>query len=83
MAVAESCLAVADALTEFYVLIKAAGMADLANAKPIPVFPQFVALRDLIYDMTDAVLFEKQAPQEALDEAEVAAQELLDEWLAG
>jgi multiple sugar transport system substrate-binding protein len=58
-------------------------MSDLDNNRPIPVFPQFVAIRDLIYDMTDAVLFEKQTPQEALDEAEVAAQELLDEWLAG
>jgi multiple sugar transport system substrate-binding protein len=57
-------------------------IADLEANVPIPVMPTYTAIRDIMYDLTEAALFEKQSPADALAEGAVMAQRALDEWLA-
>ena len=55
---------------------------DLAAAKPIPVTPVHTDLREIMYSLTEEVLFEKKSPKEALESGAAQAQKVLDGWNA-
>jgi multiple sugar transport system substrate-binding protein len=57
-------------------------IADLAAAKPIPVTPVHPDLREIMYSLTEEVLYEKKSPKEALESGAAKAQKVLDEWNA-
>jgi multiple sugar transport system substrate-binding protein len=55
-------------------------LADLEASLPVPVMPVYPRIRDLMYDITEEVLFEKKSPADALNDGAAAAQAILDEW---
>ncbi len=54
-------------------------LADLEASLPVPVMPVYPKIRDLMYDVTEAILFEKKSPADALNEGAAAAQAILEE----
>lgn len=55
-------------------------IADLEASLPVPVMPVYPRIRDLMYDVTEEILFEKKSPADALNDGAAAAQEILDGW---
>lgn len=58
-------------------------LEDLEASLPVPVMPAYPRIRDLMYDITEEVLFEKKSPRDALNDGAAAAQAILDEARAG
>ncbi|NJN83755.1 MAG: extracellular solute-binding protein, partial [Caldilineaceae bacterium] len=56
-------------------------IADLEASLPVPVMPVYPQIRDLMYDITEEVLFEKKSPADALNDGAAAAQKILDELI--
>jgi multiple sugar transport system substrate-binding protein len=53
---------------------------DMAASVAVPVTPVHQQLKDTMRDMTEAVLFEEQSPEEALEQYAGVAQQQLDQY---